>query len=216
MPRYLLPLLLVFLSACTSTVQTNPDRSAVEEMLISTAAERAAARLAFDIPKESRVFVDHSFIESDGSSDYKYAIAAIRAHLLEQGAALTDDKKEADIVIETRAGALSTDQRNTLVGIPEFSLPLPLASTPITTPEIALYAADEQKGTAKLAMVAYEAKDGKQIASVEPKYGFSHNTKRTVLIFISWTDSDYMPEDVEADESEKGKLMKAIGGPARS
>lgn len=201
-------LLLPFIVACTTQVQTNPKRSALEEMLISSAAERAAEKLVFDIPNDVRVFVDNSYFESSNSSDYKYAIAAIRSYLLEQGAMLTDDKEKAEVIVETRAGALSTDQENTLVGLPEFNLPLPLATTPITTPEIALYAADEQRGTAKLAMVAYNAKDGKSIASVEPKYGFSHNTKRTVLIFISWTDSDYMPRGADSNVINGGLLEK--------
>ncbi|MFO1243006.1 MAG: DUF6655 family protein [Rickettsiales bacterium] len=195
---FLLPLFLL-LPACTTTVKTNPERSATEQMLISTAAERAASQLAIQIPSGMRVYIDNSFFEGGISSDTKYAIAAIRSHVLGQGASLTDEKKDADIIIETRAGALSTDQKTSLVGLPELHLPLPLSSAPLAIPQIALYADEEQKSTAKFAMIAYNAKDGRLIAKQEPKYGFAHNTQRTLLIFISWTDSDYMPKDADSD-----------------
>ena len=181
-------------------VQSNPVRTATEEMLISTAADRAAEKLAPQIPSNKTVFVDNTNFEG---TDSKYAIASIRSHFIQRGIHLVDDKKTADIVLETRAGALSTDRKSFMIGIPQFNLPIPLASAPLTFPEIALYGKDEQKGVAKLAYVAYDAKKSALVAIEEPKYGFSHNTKKTVLVLISWTDSDYIPEN-----AEKEKVMR--------
>jgi hypothetical protein len=193
-------ILIVALSGCTTTVQTNPPRSAMEELLISTAADRAAMQLAVRIPKDSKVFVDAT--NFDGT-DSKYAIAAIHDSLLKQGAHLVGDKKDAQTVVEIRAGALSTDQKEFLIGIPQFNLPVPLASAPLTFPEIALYKSADQKGVAKLGIVDYDAKTGTLIASQEPQYGFAHNLTKTLLIFFSWRDNDVYPDQVEQKDEDK-------------
>lgn len=195
-----LAFLLLGLCGCTTIVQTNPPRTAMEEMLISTATDRAAAKLAPDIPAGAKVFVDNTNFEG---TDSKYAIASIRSHLLARGLHLVDDKKAADVIIETRAGALSTDRKSFMIGIPSFNVPIPLASSPLPFPEIALYGSDEQKGVAKFAITGYDTKKGTLVTLVEPQYGFSHSTKKTVLVFISWTDSDYIPEDAEKEKIQK-------------
>ena len=190
--------LLLTLAGCSTSVQSNPSRTATEQMLISTAADHAAAQLDLPIPAHTPVFVDNT--NMDGT-DIKYAIGAIRARLLRQGARLVDDKKNADIVVETRSGALSTDQNTFLIGIPQFTVPIPFATTPLTLPEIALYGSKDQKGVAKFAFTGYNAKNGELLAAQDPQYGFSHNTQKTVLIFVSWTSTDAVPD--EADVTKK-------------
>ena len=181
------------LAACTTVKQSAPARTGSEEMLISTAADRAAAKITPHIPKDAKVFIDATYFEG---TDSKYAIAAIRGSLLQQGIKLTDDKKAADVVVEIRAGALSTDQKSMLIGIPSFTVPVPLAATGITTPELDLYKTDEQKGVAKFAATVYSAKTLKLAAAPEgPQYGFSHDTKHTVLFFISWETNDAVPDE---------------------
>src|SRR5882757_9584189 len=73
---------LLMLSACTTTLTSNPARTATEELLISTAAERAASHIVLQIPPETVVFIDNSNFEG---TDSKYAIAAIRNSFLRQG-----------------------------------------------------------------------------------------------------------------------------------
>jgi hypothetical protein len=184
--------ILLALAACSTVNDTAPQRSATEEMLISTAADRAAEKLTLALPKKDKVFVDASNVDG---TDAKYAVATIRAHLLQKGIRLVDDKKAAHTIVELRAGALSIDKSQNLIGIPSFNIPIPLSTTPLSTPEVALYKNDDQKGVAKFAIIAYDAKQGKLISSEVPQYGYSHKTKRTVLIFFTWTDNDAAPED---------------------
>ena len=184
---------LIILAGCTTVKQSDPARTAEEEMLISTAADRAAAELSLQIPTKTKVYIDASNFEG---TDSKYAIGAIRASLLLQDIALADDKKSADVIVEIRSGALSTDNKETLVGIPSFSVPIPLASTALTTPELALYKDAEQKGVAKFAATAYNG--GKHVFEIpvqDLKYGFSHDAKYTALLFISWEDNDAVPDE---------------------
>ncbi|HEU5048419.1 MAG TPA: DUF6655 family protein [Rickettsiales bacterium] len=197
--------LLFALGACTTNVQTDPARTATEELLLSTASERAAAKLAPEIQPGAKVFVDNSNFEG---TDSKYAIACIRSRLLQLGARLVDDKKNADIVVETRAGALSTNRRTFMVGIPQFNIPVPFASAPLPFPEIALYGTEEQKAVAKFGVTAYDTKKGALVSAQDPQYGFSHNTKKTLLIFVSWRDSDYLPENAENQDSVENDPKK--------
>lgn len=183
-------LLTLALGACTTAAETNPPRTATEQLLISTAADRAAAHLAFHVPQGTKVFLN----TADFSGyDSKYAIAAITDSLLKQGAHLVDGKAKADAVVEIRAGALSTDRKVTLFGIPSFKVPIPLAGA-LPFPEIALYKEQLQEGVAKFAATTYDAKDGALLGSADPQFGFSHNAKKTVLIFFSWTSNDALPD----------------------
>jgi hypothetical protein len=205
--------LLFALEGCTTNAQSNPPRTATEELLISTAAEHAAAKLTLPMPAQSAVFVDNSNFEG---TDSKNAIAAIRTVLLQHGAKLVDDKKKADVIIETRAGALSIDRSTFLIGIPQFNIPVPFASTPVTFPEIALYGTEEQEGVAKFAVTGYDAKKGTLVATQEPQYGFSHKTNKTAFFFISWTDTDAIPDedDVQGDTGNTAEAQKETPNPA--
>jgi hypothetical protein len=176
---------MVLLCGCTTDRQTDPQRTATEELLISTAADRAAEQLSLDVGPGKKAFLDASNFEG---LDSKYAIATIRSSLLKQGTHFVTDKKDADTIIEIRAGALSIDKHETLVGVPSFNLPIPLAGQ-LATPEIAFYKDAEQEGVAKFAATAYDAKDGHFIAEAAPPLGRSHLQKKVILL-VSWTHDD--------------------------
>lgn len=180
------------LSGCTTAKESNPSRTAMEELLISTAAERAADQMKLPLPKGAAVYVDASNFEG---TDSKYAVGAVRGSLLLQGYKLVADKKDADVTVEIRAGALSTDNSSFLVGIPTFTVPMPFAATGLTMPEIALYKSQKQTGVAKLVADAYDQRGAHRITPLQAtQYGFAHNDKHTVMIFVSWTDNDADPD----------------------
>ncbi len=184
------------LAACSSAKESNPPRTATEQLMLSTAAERAAdrvaARVAVDMPKGSKLFIDATNFEG---TDGKYAVAAIRDRLLRVGGRLAKDRDSADLVVEIRAGALSMNDEQTLVGIPRFDVPVPLAG-PVSFPEIALFKKRQRTGIAKFGATGYGAEDGAYVASSDLQYGLSRETEWVVLLFISWTTNDYVPEAV--------------------
>jgi len=173
------------LLGCSTDRQTDPQRTATEQLLISAAADRAAESLALDIGSVRKAYLDATNFEG---FDGKYAIAAIRSSLLKQGAHLVDDKKNADTIIEIRSGALSIDKRATLVGLPSYNVPIPLAGQ-LQTPEIAIYKSEEQEGIAKFAATAYDIKEGRFIAESAPPLARSHLQKQLILV-VSWTTDD--------------------------
>jgi len=181
----------IALSACTTIRESNPQRTATEELLISTAVDRAIAQVNLKIPAGTKVFVNAD--QLDGS-DGKYAAGEMKERLLRNGAHLVDDKGKADAVVEIRSGALSIDEKQTLVGIDTFDAPVPFAGQAAKIPQIALYKDRVRQGVAKIAAFGYSTSDGKLIDITGPQFGYSHQYERTVLFFFTWRSTD-LPEE---------------------
>lgn len=188
--RYLSLAVLAGLAACSSARESEPDRTATEQLLFSVAAERAVERLPLDIPAETKVFVNPAYVEG---TDSKFLLGALRSRVLRQGAALVDSKPEADLVLEPRVGAISLDRGNTLIGTPDFGVPIPLVGE-IPIPELALYKRDTQQGVINLAATSYDQTTGKLVQDLPSVYGFSHKTEWVALLLFSWSSNDLMPE----------------------
>ena len=59
---------------------------------------------------------------------------------------LVDDRNQAEAVVQVASGALSTDQKSLLIGIPQLTVPsIPLGNS-VTVPEIALFKTGAGKG----------------------------------------------------------------------
>jgi hypothetical protein len=175
---------LLLLCGCTAVRTTSPARSTQEMLLITTAADRAAEALAAQVPANLTAWIDPSGFSAQ---DQAYGMAAIQDALLRRGVRLVADRGMADAVILPRAGTLSTDERNTLIGIP--SLPAPLAPG-VMIPSLSLYSENIAKGTAKFAASIYDPRTGKLIVSTSPAYGFSREADGVVLFFFTWRRND--------------------------
>ncbi|CAO3431253.1 DUF6655 family protein [Azospirillum doebereinerae] len=188
-PAAVLPALGLLLAGCSSSQVTTPARTATEQLLISTAADKAAERLAETLSVTGSVYVDSSSVEG---YDNKYAISAIRDALLRRGARLLSARDAADTVVELRVGALSVDSENALVGIPSITMPLPMANN-ASTPEISLFKKELTQGVAKVAGTAYDRKTGALVASSGPQYGFSNKAEWVLLLLLRWETNDLLP-----------------------
>lgn len=187
----------VLTAGCSTTVirDTQPVRTATEQLLISTAADRAAEKLSFKLFPGARVFLDTQNVDSY-ATDTKYVIGLVAKRLLQQGYRLMPKREDAEKIVEIRLGALSiNDVKHRYLGLPSLFLPVPLAGT-VGTPEINIIMKQEQKGLAKIAANVYDAKDGRWQDSTDSLYGVSHLTRWEVLIF-SWTSSDIAPPEIE-------------------
>jgi len=188
-------LLAPLLGACSQLRESQPARTATEQLLFSSAIDRVCDQLAIELPTGSKVFVDASFVEG---TDSKYLVASLRDRILRRGGNLVAARDQADLVFEPRIGALSIDRKESLVGIPSIPIPIPLAGD-LNLPELALFKRDRRQGVVKLALTTYDAKTGAMRSSQEPVYSFSQQTDMTVLLFISWDENDLLP-DPDNDE----------------
>lgn len=181
--------LLIFVAACTSVRETQPEETANQQLLMSTAVDKAIARLSFTVPADSGVYLDTRYFES---YDEGYAIGAIRAYLLEHGSRLVRKREDADIVVEARAGALSINKRSDFVGLPPIPLPVPLANG-FSTPEVPLVKHKEQRGVAKIALTAYDEETGELWADTGPVFGMTWIEGWSVL-GVGWREDETKPD----------------------
>ena len=184
----------LILGGCSVERATSPARTATEELLISSAADRAAEKLAEQVPTNIKVLLGTTSV---ASVDERYATAAIRDRLLRRGVILVDEKSSADLVVEVRTGALSTDERSVYVGTPPIQLPaVPgVATTGIPLPSLSVFKRSETKATAKFEAIGYDAKTGQLVVATEPQYGHSEKVDWTLLFLLSWTNADFLQEE---------------------
>ena len=158
---------LALCTGCTETRRSDPERTAEEQLLLSTAVDRAVDSVTLNVPKGTKVFVDASRFEA---YDKSYAISAFRDRILESGAHLVSQLNDAQVIVEIRSGALSTDGTKTIVGIPSFDLPIPLAGD-LSVPELSLASRRQRLGVAKVAYTAYWRESGALADRTEPVQG---------------------------------------------
>lgn len=156
-------LLLLLLVGCGTTRWSDTARTATEQLLISTAIDRAINQIDFKPLAGKDVYFDAQYLE--GVTDEKYIVSSIRQHLLASGCTLKSSREEATYVVEARAGAIGTNRHDVMIGIPAFNMPAPLAlaGVPPTIPEIPFAKTTDQKGVAKLGLFCYNQKSGRPV-----------------------------------------------------
>ncbi len=167
-------------SGCSTPEMTNTKQSGVEQMLLSTATDRAVSKF---LPKTflagKNVYLDTSNLES---LEKGYVTGMVKMHLAGEEAKLVDDKLKADIMVQIYSGALGTDTDSWLLGIPSIPVPIPLAGN-LVTPEIAFVKEIEQTGTCKLLVIAKNKKTNVPLFSQPNVVGSSYYNRWTVLGF---------------------------------
>ena len=188
-------LLVTFAAGCGTRTFTNTERAAIEQLLLSGAVDNALEKL--DIPQVAgkKTYLDFTNLKS---YDIEYVKAAVRARFAEIGAHLTEDAEQADYVVEISSGALGTEYKSSLLGIP--SIPIPNSPTPF--PELALARGVEQTGIAKLLVLVHS--NGKVI-STGHYYGKVERDESFVLWFRWQSKDDIRTRWEAADEKLKAK-----------
>lgn len=140
------PMLLVaavLAAGCSTRQISQSPRTAMEQMLMSGAVDRALASLELPEVRRQRVFLDISRLKG---YDVEYVQQVLRARLTQLEAILVDDPKDAQLVVEVASGGLGTEYHQFMIGVPS----IPLLGTPLATPEAPLYRNADQRGLVKL------------------------------------------------------------------
>jgi len=184
---------------CTTIRVTDPPATADMQFLMTGAAEEAVRQLSVDTLRDRAVFVDTSWLiptilpttpdptlvttqEKQPAPEYLFLIGELRAKLLKSGVKLVSDKEKAQVVLELRAGALSTNRLEFLLGIPATILPTAsVAGINVATPELSILKMTRQHGWASVAMVAYWRDSGELLAISGPFIG--HTRRQDIWIF---------------------------------
>jgi hypothetical protein len=178
------------LSACASTTETNPGRTATEQLLLARAADRAVEGLSLPLPAGSAVYVDESYFQGEGA---RYAISAIRAALSDAGFRLAPNKDAADAVFEIRAGALSLEQMRRVFGIPEMRIPINETFNVVSLPELSVYSHRDRVGVAEFSGFLYEARTGAPLGAVLPMIGSYRIRSHKAMMMVTWGQQQAQP-----------------------
>lgn len=181
-------LLAGLLAGCHSMQVSTPPRTALEQLALSTATDRALTNTDLSWMRGKKVFIEEKYFES---YDKGYAVSSIRECIAKNGALLQAAGTNVDYIVEIRSGALAMNTASTLIGLPAMTLPIPL-SGPMQTPELALYKSEKTDSYAKFALFAYQRETGDFVNSS----GMLDGTSRFHLykvIGITWKRTD-IPE----------------------
>jgi len=174
---------------CATIRVTDPPRTADEQFLLTEATRRSVAQLALDALRDRSVWIetgyalsttqpfDHSFLTDDvrqPSFEELFVIAELRAALLRSGVRLAPSRKDAQVILELRIGAVSNNREEYLLGIPATAVPGDVGGTlTVATPELAILKKTTQRGFASIAFIAYWANSGELLTLSGPFVGRS-------------------------------------------
>jgi len=170
-PQYLL--VLVCLAGCTSRVVTNTPRSAVEQLLLTGAVDKAMEKIDLDEVRGHKLFLDFSNLQA---YDAPYIKTAVRARFCRLGATLVERADEAVLVAEVSSGASGTEYKSSALGMPA----LPVPNSPVPLPEASLYKHTERTGILKLLVFVHEK--GKFVCA----YTYYAKVDRTENFILWW------------------------------
>lgn len=180
------------LCGCVTATQTNPSRTATEQMLVAHAAEQAAAQFKLPFEPGTRIYLLAANFRGEGGD---YAVSALRASFGRQKMVLVSRPEDAEIIIEVRMAALSIDETNRMVGMPAVTLPNMASLSIINFPELAVYARRDRTGVAEFLAFAYDARTGAPIAVDDHVSGFTRIRAHKALMVFSWGRRQVRPGD---------------------
>lgn len=151
------------LSGCGTTKWSDTGRTATEQLLISTAVDKAINEINFEPLAGKSVFFDSQYVQ--GVTDEHYVVGSLLQQMLSHGCALKETRDQADYIVVARAGAVGTNRHDVMVGVPSINLPVvgAMAGVPSSIPEIPFAKTTEQQGVAKIALFAYNRKSGRAV-----------------------------------------------------
>ena len=144
------PTVLMLIAGCTHNQRSNTARTGVEQLLISNAIDQSLEKVNFHPFGGHAVYLEEKYADS---VDKAYLVGSVRHRMLAAGAYLVDAPDDAEIVVELRSGGVGTDTSESFIGVPEITLPGML-----TLPEVRFLERTSQTGTAKIGLVAYDAR----------------------------------------------------------
>ena len=143
---------IVVLGGCATIKESDTARTGIEQLLISSAVDRALDKVDFKPVRGAKVFVEPKHLDC---VDKEYVLVALHHRLLAQNCTLTEKPEDADVQLEISSGGVGTDRQDLFIGIPE--IPLAPPST-IAIPKLSLFNRSKAIGTAKLLVVAFDSK----------------------------------------------------------
>ncbi len=200
--RDLIAGILVPTAACLAIACAMPGRaprelrSPLEQLLLSQAIERSAAKATLGLPEGTRVVLDSSGL----SEDHRFVADVVEGWLGRQGLVIREEGDETQYRLRMIVQSVGNDQDINFFGM----LATQSQWLPIALPEIALYKKNREEGFARLYFDIFEAADGQYVRSTIPVDGEVQQTRYTLFVVFKWrtTDMTSPPADFERIDDE--------------
>jgi hypothetical protein len=151
----------LLLSGCGTT----KNRTATEQLLVSSAVDQAVAKIDFRPLTGRTVYFDTTYIQpvkDVGFINAPYIISSLRQQMMAAGCRLQEKAETAEFIVEARVGAVGADAHEVTYGVPASNglstaaQAVAPAVPPIPAiPELAVAKRDDQRAAAKIAVFAY-------------------------------------------------------------
>jgi hypothetical protein len=125
----------VMVVGCTAVRETQPTRTATEQLILSHAVIDAVRQIEADAVAGKKVMLDLSYLKT---VDIEFTKGELRDRLLQLGAELVVDAGAAEIIVEARSHGLGIDDSKTMIGIPAIPVPIPSVGI-FNTPALPLF-----------------------------------------------------------------------------
>ena len=167
-------LVLVLGTGCASIKRSDTARTGLEQLLVSSAIDRSLNKVDLRPIARAKVYVEEKYLDC---VDKNYVLIALHQRLLAQECTLVAKAEEADVVLEVGSGGVGTDRQELYVGVPEISLP----ASQVSLPKVSFFERNRANGTAKLVVVAYDAKTRRPVINTAPALARSDHKNWTFL-----------------------------------
>jgi hypothetical protein len=143
---------LIGLTCCFPFV-LDTARTGVEQLLVSSAVDQALDKIDLTPVRGAKVQLEEKYLDC---VDKNYVIVSLEQRLMANGATLVAKPEEADVIMHVVSGGVGTDRQEKFLGISEIPLPPP---SPIMIPQMSIFSRSRANGTAKLRVIAFDAKN---------------------------------------------------------
>ena len=171
----------VMVTGCTVVRETQPKRTATEQLILSHAVIDAARQIEADAVAGKKVQL---VLTNLTTVDVEFTQGELRDRLLQLGAELVADAEAAEITVEARSPGVGIDDSKTTIGVPAIPLPVPGVGV-LQTPSLPVFKYDRQTGRAGFSLTGIETATGKHVFSIGPVMGSAiHSDMRVIGVPI--------------------------------
>ena len=199
----LLSAALSLLAGCTSRRISHTPRSAIEQLLLSGAVDKAMMKLELPELKGRKVYTNFTNLNC---YDKEYVRAAARTRVAELGGVLVEKSEDAELTVEFACGGLGTEFKESVVGLPA----MPVPNSPVGTPEAPVYREEERTGIVKL-LVFVHAKG--KFVSARHYYAKADRTEGFTL-GLRHQPTDEIREGWNKSEADRRRTPRPTTAPA--
>lgn len=177
--------LTILASGCATAKRTGTEtaRSATEQLLLSTAAERSATQIEGTDFHGVRVYLEVTGLTKDAD----FAKDTVASELQARGAVIVTEVTKATYTVRILVQAFGTDQTESFLGIPAMNSIFPI-------PEIALFKRRRQTARSRLQFTVIDTRTGQTVGQAQEVEGRTVFTRMTILPFaFEWSDVVGLP-----------------------